>query len=62
MQLLYLIDKKHIEAFLNFEAISVKINMGAEEGDRTYIFKLHKAALQEQLSCFLKEEETKVKK
>jgi hypothetical protein len=59
MQLLYLIEKNHIEAFLNFEAISVKINMGDQEGLRSYFFKLHKAALKEQLACFLKEEENK---
>ncbi len=57
MQLLYFIDPKHVEDLLNFEAISVKINMGGEEGLRTYVFKLHKSAIQEQLTCFLKEEE-----
>ena len=62
MQLLYLIDKENIEAFLNFEAISVKINMGGEEGPRSYFFKLHKKALQEQLACFLSEEEKHKKK
>ena len=57
MQMLFLIERHHVEDFLNYEAISVKINMGAEEGIRTYVFKLHKAALMEQLACFLKEEE-----
>lgn len=62
MQLLYLIDSKKIDAFLEFEAISVRINMGDQEGLRSYFFKLHKAALKEQLACFLKEEENKKKK
>jgi len=62
MQLLYFIDPKHVEDLLNFEAISVKINMGSTEGLRTYVFKLHKSAIQEQLTCFLKEEENKKKK
>ena len=55
MQVLYLIDKKQLEDFLNLEAISVKINMGETEGVRTYVFKLHKSAIQEQLACFLKD-------
>ena len=59
MQMLYMIDKKDLESFLNFEAVSVKINMGGDEGDRSYVFKLHKSALMEQLACFLKEEENK---
>jgi hypothetical protein len=62
MQLLYLINSKKLDDFLNFEAISVKINMGGTEGPRTYVFKLHKSAIKEQLSCFLKEEENKKKK
>jgi hypothetical protein len=59
MQVLYLIDKKNQDDFLNFDAISVKINMGDTEGVRTYVFKLHKSAIREQLGCFLKEEEKK---
>jgi hypothetical protein len=62
MQLLYLIDKEDLDDFVNFEAISAKINMGEEEGLRTYVFKLHKKAIQEQLTCFLKEEENKKEK
>jgi len=61
MQLLYLVDKKDLEDLLNFEATEVKIDMKGDEGIRTYIFKLHKTALQEQLACFLKEEEDKGK-
>jgi hypothetical protein len=57
MQMMFLIDRKHVEDFLEYEAISVKIDMGGEEGIRTYVFKLHKSAIQEQLACFLKDEE-----
>jgi hypothetical protein len=35
--------------------------MKGDEGVRTYVFKLHKDALKEQLNCFLKEEEDKKK-
>jgi hypothetical protein len=57
MQMLFLIEKDHVKDLHEFEAISVKINMGGDEGIRTYIFKLHKSAIMEQLDCFLKEEE-----
>lgn len=62
VQLLYLMDRKDLEDFLKFEAISVKINMQGAEGTRTYVFKLHKSAIQEQLACFLKEKHNKKKK
>jgi hypothetical protein len=61
MQLLYLIDKGDIEDLLNFEATEAKIDMKGKEGIRTYIFKLHKNAIQMQLACFLKKEEAKKK-
>lgn len=56
MKLLYLIGKKDLEPFLNFEVTEARINMKGDEGIRTYVFKLHKSALKEQLDCFLKEE------
>jgi len=56
MKLLYLIDKKDLELFLAFEVTEAGINMKGDEGIRKYVFKLHKAALKEQLECFLKEE------
>jgi hypothetical protein len=62
MQMLYYIDPIYLKDLMNFEAISVRINMGGDEGVRTYVFKLHKSAIQEQLACFLKEEENKKKK
>ena len=61
MQLLYLIDMKEVEDFLNFEVTEAKIDMKGTEGIRTYVFKLHKKAIQEQLGCFLKKEEDKKK-
>jgi hypothetical protein len=62
MKMIFLIDKQVLDQFLNFEVTQAKINMMGEEGIRTYVFKLHKEALKEQLSCFLKEEENKKKK
>jgi hypothetical protein len=55
MELLYLIDKADMDPLLNFEVIEAKII-------RTYVFKLHKSALKEQLACFLAEEDQKKKK
>jgi hypothetical protein len=61
IELLFLLDEKDInEALLN-EAMEVKINMGGKEGIRTYVFKLHKTAIQEQLACFLNEDKNKKK-
>jgi hypothetical protein len=62
IELLYLIDKKDINDLLQFEAISVSLDLMDQEGKRTYVFKLHKKALQEQLACFLKQEEENGKK
>jgi hypothetical protein len=62
MEMLYLIGKKDLEVVLNNEIIEAKMNMKGEEGIRTYVFKLHKAALKEQLACFLNETEKKKKK
>ena len=57
MQVLYLIDKKNLEAFSSYEAVSAEINMQGTEFMRSYNFKLHKNAIIEQLKCFLKKEE-----
>jgi hypothetical protein len=62
MELLYLIDKADMDSLLNFEVIEAKVDMMGEEGIRTYVFKLHKSALKEQLACFLAEEYQKKKK
>ena len=56
-KLVYLIGKKDLDWLLNLEVTEARINMKGDEGIRTYVFKLHKAALKEQLECFLKEEE-----
>jgi hypothetical protein len=55
MELLYLVDKEHLDELLNFEVTQVKIDMKGKEGIRSYFFKLHKDAIREQLKCFLKE-------
>jgi len=62
MEMMYIINKKEISDFQNFEVEEVGINMMGNEGPRTYVFKLHKTALKEQLACFLKEKEDKKKK
>jgi hypothetical protein len=62
MELFYLIDKQELNDLLNFETTEVRIDMQDKEGMRTYVFKLHKAAIQEQLACFLKELEDKKSK
>lgn len=56
MKMLYLIRQEDREPLLNFEVIEADIDMMGEEGIRSYVFKLHKAALKDQLTCFLKEE------
>ena len=62
MQMLFQLNSKKLDDFLNFDVISVKINMQGTEGIRTYVFKLHKSAIRDQLACFLKEEKNKKKK
>jgi len=62
LEMLYLIDKKDMEPMQNLEVIEAKIDMNDTEGLRTYIFKLHKKALSDQLACFLNAEEKKDKK
>jgi iron only hydrogenase large subunit-like protein len=52
MEMLFLIDKKDIDRLLNLEVVEAKIDMMGTEGIRTYVFKLHKTALKEQLACF----------
>jgi hypothetical protein len=61
MKMLYLIDTPDVDLLTNFEIAEAKINMTENEGIRTYVFKLHKSALKEQLDCFLKEKEEKTK-
>jgi len=62
MEMLYLIEKDEIDSLLKYEITEARIDMMGEEGLRTYVFKLHKSALKEQLACFLKEDEKKKKK
>ena len=62
MEMLFLLDKEDMDHLLKYEVVEAKIDMMGSEGIRAYVFKLHKSALQEQLACFLKEEETRKKK
>jgi len=62
MEMLYLIEKDEIDSMLKYEVFEARIDMMGDEGVRTYVFKLHKSALKEQLECFLKEEEEEKKK
>lgn len=62
MVMLYLIGDDDIEVMMKFEVYEAKIDMMGDEGLRTYVFKLHKSALKDQLACFLKDEETLKKK
>jgi hypothetical protein len=61
MEMLFLIDEKDINKLMNCEVAEVNIDMMGEEGVRTYVFKLHKSSLKEQLACFLKDDEKKKK-
>jgi hypothetical protein len=61
MEMLYLINKKNINDIMNFEVTEANIDMKGNEGIRSYVFKLHKSALIEQLTCFFKEKEKKKK-
>jgi len=61
MEMMYLIGKADVDRMLNLEVTEASIDMMGDEGIRTYVFKLHKAALKEQLACFLKEEDGKRK-
>ena len=57
MKMVFLIDKQFLDQFQKYQVTEVKINMGEKEGARIYVFQLHKDALKEQLTCFLKEKE-----
>ncbi len=58
-EMLYAIQKADLDSFVNNEVKQVKMDMGDEEGVRTYVFKLHKTALQSQLECFIEEKKGK---
>jgi hypothetical protein len=61
MEMLFLIDRKDIDKLLNSEVSEVNIDMMGEEGVRNYEYKLHKSALTDQLTCFLKDKDDKKK-
>jgi hypothetical protein len=56
LEMLFLIEKKDIDKMMNFEINEAKIDMKGDEGIRTYVFKLQKLVLKDQLACFLNEE------
>jgi hypothetical protein len=62
MQLLFLIRKDDVDHLLKQQVTDVTIDMKGTEGTRTYTFKLHKSALQEQLDCFLNNKDEEKKK
>jgi hypothetical protein len=57
MEILFLIGEDALDKVRMFEVINAKIDMKGEEGIRTYVFKLHKSALREELECFSKKAE-----
>ena len=58
IEMLYLIKNDDLKLLKKYEVIEARLDMG-EEGTRSYVFKLHKEALKEQLNCFLAEEGTR---
>lgn len=50
--MLFLINKSNLEDFGKYDVEQVTIEMGKEDA-RVYNFKLHKAAVREQLKCFM---------
>jgi hypothetical protein len=62
MKIMYFIPKEDIEKLMNNEISEFDIDMKEDEGVRTYVLKLHKSKLKEQLACFLKDEEERKKK
>jgi hypothetical protein len=62
LEMLFLISREDIDFLMDHEVLEASIDMMGTEGIRTYVFKLHKGALKEQLQCFLKEEDGKKKK
>jgi hypothetical protein len=62
MKVLYLMEKKDIDKLHHMEIAEFSINMGESEGIRSYVLKLHKGELMQQLDCFLKDEENRKKK
>ncbi len=59
LELLYLLKEEDVDLLTRLEINDAAIEMAGEEGVRKYVFKLHKAALKEQLGCFMQEEEKK---
>lgn len=62
LQMMYLIDKKDVNAFTRSEIHQVMMSLGDSTGLRTYNLKLHKDALQIQMNCFLEDKKKGSKK
>ena len=62
LKILYLIGKEDIDKLLHTEIAQFSINMGGTEGVRSYVLKLHKGELKQQLDCLMKDEENQKKK
>lgn len=62
MKILYMMEKGDVDKLHHNEIAEFSINMGEGEGVRSYVLKLHKGELKQQLDCFLKDEEERKKK
>lgn len=58
-EMMFAIQKADLDSFLKYEVKQVRLDMGDAEGLRTYVFKLHKAALKRELECFIEEKNKK---
>ncbi len=53
--MLFIIPEKKIGSFLKEEIEEISLDLGDDEGPRTYRLKLHKSAIKEQLKCLEEE-------
>lgn len=51
LSLMYLIPDKLLSLFMEHDVKSLTIDLGDQNGERHYVFVLHKATLREQLNC-----------
>ena len=51
-QVVYLINKRDLDAFTNYEAETASISMKGTRFVHNYAFKLHKRAIMEQIACY----------
>jgi hypothetical protein len=62
MKILFLVKEDDFPKLLENEIAEFNVSMGAEEGVRSYVLKLHKGKLKEQLNCLLNDAEERKKK